>query len=363
VEENVMNYKRWISKIVGLSLLVTLLLTACGASQPTGPNPAKRGYATMAFDSKSKKVIMFGGSTGSYDLLSSYNFETWAFDVITHQWTQMQPTSAAPPRGGGGMAYDTESDRVIEYGMVSGPDFSTYEPASTWAYDYNTNTWKEVAPGPDNHLGARLVYDSESDRIILFGGLNLSENFLYSDTWSYDFNADTWTEMKPTTSPPGRNFQAMTYDAKTDRVLTWGGSTWDSTQPVDNGSMWAYDYNTNTWTEKKPGPGAVPDMRDYPEMVYDAKADRTILFGGIPIGNGETDDKVWIYEYKTNTWTKLESGSGPGQISRFTMLYIGATDKVFLFGGQVGSTLFNYTDASWIYDFNANAWTNVTSKP
>jgi N-acetylneuraminic acid mutarotase len=389
-----MNNKKRISQIIVMTLLVALLLSACDAPQPapttvlittvqptsvpptavtptatvipieiSGANPSKRGYATMAFDSESQKVIMFGGSTGDYRLLSSYNFETWVFDVSTNKWTQMKPSSASPTKGGGGMAYDKESDRVITYGMGSGPDFSTYGPPETWAYDYNTNTWKEVAKGPANHLGARLAYDAESDRIILFGGFNLSDNSLYNDTWSYDFNTDTWTDMKPTTSPPGRNFQAMTYDAKSDRVLTWGGSGIDPLQPVDMCSVWAYDYNTNTWTEKKPGTGPLPDMRDYAEMAYDTKADRTILYGGVPIGSGKTDDKIWAYEYKTNSWTKLEPVTSPGLLSRHSMLYIDATDQIMLFGGQVGSTLSNYTDATWIHDFNTNTWKNVTSKP
>jgi N-acetylneuraminic acid mutarotase len=106
------------------------------------------------------------------------------------------------------------------YSVANGPDFSTWGLADTWAYDYNTNTWKEMAKGPPKHLGARLAYDSESGRIILFGGSDIATWRYINDTWSYDFNTDTWTEMKPATSPPGRNYQAMIYDAKSDRVLT-----------------------------------------------------------------------------------------------------------------------------------------------
>src|SRR5437660_1798272 len=36
-----------------------------------------------------------------------------------------------------------------------------------------------------------MVYDSQSDRVVLFGG-SLGATFL-ADTWEYDFNANSWT--------------------------------------------------------------------------------------------------------------------------------------------------------------------------
>ncbi len=132
------------------------------------------------------------------------------------------------------LAYDAESDRVILFG---GANEVAWGLNDTWAYDYNTNTWTEKSPGPAKHLGARIAYDAESDRIILFGGYNLA-GILFNDTWAYDFNLDTWTEMKPSISPPGRNYQAMTYDAKSDRVLTWGGvDAYDKLSPPTYGHM------------------------------------------------------------------------------------------------------------------------------
>ena len=164
--------------------------------------------------------------------------------------------------------------------------------------------------------------------------------------------------MKPSTSPPGRNYQAMTYDVKSDRILTWGGLNLAGVKPVDE-SIWSYDFNTNTWQEMKPVQGAHPGGRDYPVMAYDAESDRTILFGGAPLGGGET----WAYNYNTNTWTKLEPNTVPGNLSRHAMVYGTAADRVILFGGQVGSTQFNYTGETWTYNLNANTWTNVTAHP
>jgi hypothetical protein len=153
------------------------------------------------------------------------------------------------------LVYDSESDRIILFGGATG---ATRETASilndTWAYDYNTNTWTEMAKGPEDHLGYRMAYDSESDRSILFGGMVYPRIKLLNDTWAYDFNTDTWTEMQPSTSPPVRNYHAMAYDTQADRVILFGGS--DSR---DKGipDTWAYDFNTNTWQELERGEGNI----------------------------------------------------------------------------------------------------------
>jgi hypothetical protein len=365
-----MNHKRLVSQMVSLTL-VALLLTACSVPQPTStlvppgttpptavpptpvpptpapptptavpaPPPSPRGYISMAYDVESDRGILFGGQTGDWTLNASYNSETWTYDVSANKWTEMKPISGPGIRVAADLIYDAESDRVLLFG---GADPYTMGLDDTWAYDFNANTWREMARGPANLLGARLAYDAESDRVILFGGYHYS---LLNDTWAYDFNSDTWTEMKPSTSPSPRNFHAMAYDAESDRVIIWGGS---------DPSVWAYDYNQSTW-QKMPFDSG-PSPRDYPSMAYDPKADRMILYGGFDTGNDET----WAYDYNTNTWTKLAPGTNPGELSRHAMMYSTAADRVILFGGQVGATEYKYTDHTWSYDLNANTWTNVT---
>ena len=326
--------------------------TAAPTATPTESlNPSPRAYTSMAYDVESDRVILFGGQKGDYRFAYNYNDETWAYDVTANKWTQMKPPSGPTRRSAATLTYDAESDRVILYG--GGIPSNNWGLADTWAYDFNTNIWKQMANGPANHLGDRLAYDAESDRIILFGGYDMA-GFYVNDTWAYDFNSDTWSEMKPRTSPPGRNYHAMAYDARADRVLVWGS---DSDTPVDN-SIWSYNFNTNTWQEKKPGAGAHPVSRDYPVMAYDTESDRMILYGGFPLG-----DETWAYAYKTNTWTKLEPNTVPGKLSRHAIVYSTAADRVIVFGGQVGSTQGKYSGETWAYDYNTNTWTNVTPIP
>jgi N-acetylneuraminic acid mutarotase len=324
----------------------------------------------MAYDAQSDRVIIFGGQIGNIVSGDYIDYDdTWVYDLTANQWTQMEPLSVPTVRSGAELAYDVESDRVIMFGGFSSAIFW----ADEWAYDYNTNTWMKIAKGPGNRLGTSMAYDEESDRIILFGGwyMNMS-GFIENDTWAYDFNSDTWTEMKPSISPPSRNNHAMVYDSKADRVLMWGGTDLDGKyadfmwggmdldgKPADF-SVWSYDFNTNTWQEMIPDQ-THPNGRDFPGMVYDAESDRTILFGGELAG--ESYGEIWAYDYNTNTWTKFESSTGPGYRSRQGLVYSTAADRVILFGGQVESTEPKYSNETWTYDLNTNTWTNMTSYP
>ena len=310
-------------------------------------NPSPRGYVSMAYDSESKQVILFGGQTGFYGDSANFSNETWAFDVTTNTWKEMKPSTSPSPGGAGALAYDVESDRVI----LCGNTLTLSASGTTYAYDYNSNTWTTMkAKGPSGHLGLKMAYDVESDRIISFGGFSTQTWSYYDDTWAYDFNSDSWVEMKPATNPPPRNFHMMTYDSKIDRVLMWGGGGGPH-------EMWAYDFNTNTWeqTQAKGGPG----RRDYGVFTYDAASDLIVLFGGNPGGSND----VWSYDYNQNEWKKMDSSEGPRFLSRHAFVYIPDTDRFMLFGGQLGGKEFTYTQQTWMYNLNTNSWEDVTRSP
>ena len=380
-----MNYKNELLAVAGLALVV-LLLGGCAISTPiptatltqsiasavptvaatalptefSSLNPSPRGYFSMAYDSKADQVILFGGLTGNEGLPSSCNGETWAYNVAANRWTQMKPPSGPTVRDSTEMAYDSKADRVIlfggalEYGKV-------VVLADTWAYDFNTNTWTEMANGPANYGFGSIVYDAQADRIILYGGSDATYVGFSPDTWAYNYNTNTWTDMKPSISPPARNTQVLVYDTKANRVIMWGGDTgWEERIALRDENVWSYDYDTNTWQEIKPPQGTEvwPDTRDWASAAYDSKSDRMIMSGGYYQAG---TDETWAYDYNTNTWTKLEPNKAGGMLSASAMVYSSAADRFILFGGLVGNSAdTDYTGETWSYDFNTNTWTDVT---
>jgi hypothetical protein len=374
-----MNCYRFMSGSICFSL-VAILFAACASATPSATpvppptwtpihptaepvegitlNPAKRAGSDMAYDTRTDRVIMFGGSEARpcWDDCPLID-ETLIYEAATNTWIQVSPPDPPDPRVDTAMAYDAESDRTILYaGFVSNENFS---PQETWSFDMRTVTWAKMKnQGPPNRYGHSMVYDSESDRIIVFGGWSFAENVGTNDTWAYDYNTDTWTEIESAVKPPGRNFQAMAYDSKADRVIMWGGDTGG----VNDTSVWVFDYNSQTWQEKKTSGG--PAMRWLHEMAYDSEADRTILFGGYT-GSGAlapnyslNSAETWAYDFNSNTWTLLNPAANPGAISEFGMAYLESADRLLQFGGIMNDG--NISDKTWLYDFNLNAWTGVT---
>jgi uncharacterized protein YbdZ (MbtH family) len=272
--------------------------------------------------------------------------ETWAFDPATKIWEKR----VGMITGEGPMVYDSQSDRIIVYLEVGfkDKDVTQFFPLKkTLAYDYNTDTWTDMNPPEPptaNYIGARMVYDSESDKAILVGG---------SHTWVYDFEANTWTDMLPAGDfPPGENFQAMSYDAGADRVILW------QCEPTTllKCRIGVYDYNSNTWETRETDTS--PTVRYYCTMVHDPKTGLNILFGG----EGEkVSDETWGYDYVSNTWKLLSPANPPSQRAWHGMVYDSKSRNVVIFGGGIHK--FAFTNETWVYDSVKNEWSNVTANP
>ncbi len=304
--------------------------------------------ASMVYDSKSDRVVLFGG-VGLPTLASSLHTdvygpalvnETWAYDFQTSTWTPMNPPLAPSDRYTALMVYDSQSDRVILFGGY------TYfgESNETWSYDYDNDTWTPMKPAvsPPPSWGASMAYDSLSDRVILFSQPLYGNT---NETWSYDYDNNTWTPMKPAASPPFRPDASMAYDSQSDRVVLFGGYTYFG----ESNETWTYDLHANTWSLRNPP--LAPSGRAYASMAYDSKSDRAILFGGYTYF-GESNE-TWSYDYDNDTWTLLDSSVY--EAGEPATAYDTKADRVVLFEGGNGET--------WSYDDDTNAWRFLAGTP
>jgi N-acetylneuraminic acid mutarotase len=314
--------------------------------------PSPRDYVAFAYDSQSDQIILFGGGTQLYQYHHA-DKETWAYDIEENTWTNMKPAPKPRNMAAATMAYDSESDRVILFGGCLGQTVWN----ETWAYDYESNTWTKMSDGPEGLMGPRMVYDEESDKMILFGGVDYDTFSFYDDTWVYDYNSDTWTEMQPEENPPGLNYQAMAYDAESDRVLISAMHPVNGI-PSDEYILWAYDYNSNTWGDLSLG-NTEPLSRVYAAMAYDAESDRSIMFGGLDFMSGYVYDDTWAYDYNSDSWQEMDPIVNPGNLSKHFMVYVSSEDKVYLFGGDLCTDVCQLSNQLWTYDFNTNTWEQI----
>ncbi len=288
--------------------------------------PAQYGMA-LAHDLATGKIFAYGGS----------DYHLWSLVPATGVWHNVRPFSRPPPQSGVALAYDSQSDRVVMFG-----------PAGTWAYDFNSNAWMDMQPAVSPPLRSlhAMAYDSKSDRVILFGGYAVIDGTVFGDTWGYDYDTNSWSNVSPAVSPSPRLMHAMGYDSESDRMILFGGEgpTYASLQDT-----WAYDFDQNRWFEEVPSSALA--ARYAHAMSYDSEADRIILFGGSALGR--LTNETWAYDANTRTWEARQPRSSPPARYEFAMAYDVHSRRTVLFSGQVESPTANDT---WSYDYETNAW-------
>jgi N-acetylneuraminic acid mutarotase len=98
-----------------------------------------------------------------------------------------------------------------------------------------------------------MAYDAESERSILFGGMDFMAGIVYDKTWAYDSDEDSWQEMDPVVNPGNLAKHFMVYVSSKDKVYLFGGDLCTDVCQLSN-ELWTYDYNTNTWEKIIPEP-------------------------------------------------------------------------------------------------------------
>jgi N-acetylneuraminic acid mutarotase len=319
----------------------------------------------IVYDIESDSLLHYGGwipeqTSSGYSSIQSYSNESWIYNFTSESWQNLEQLNNPGPRFSYSIAYDIASDLIVLFGGASSED--EYR-GDTWSFDMNTNTWTNMSPvsSPGVRFGASMVYDSESDVIILFGGLDFPELFGHhvQQTWVYDLDTNIWTNMEPTTQPIGRHHASMTYDTESDRVILFGGYV---SSAVDEASSdtWSYDYNTNTWVQMDPDSN--PEGRFYGALTYDNSSDRAILYGGgwDYSTNSELGD-TWAYDSNSDSWELMSPDPHPPERWRHSMTYRAADDSILLIGGSFGDIEGGErrSDAFWEYNYENDSWSNL----
>jgi hypothetical protein len=274
---------------------------------------------------------------------SGWFYDMWRF-IPDSGWEQLDSScdfetcAEGVPDSIAGLAFDTGSNRLV---TANGETVASWDPQSS--------VWEErQAPGPTGILGAAATYDAQSDRIILFGGLDVAGRSVSDQTWTYDLDGNAWTEMAPAGQPGAGNFHVMAYDGESDRIILFGGA-----DLADRalGDTWAYDFETDIWTRMSPPTS--PPARYYTAMAYDGAGDRMILFGGTDNSESATFDDTWSYDYNSDTWTQIDA-VGPTVRGWHGMAYDAESKSVVAFGG--GLDRVDVTDETWIFDPTTDTW-------
>lgn len=224
--------------------------------------PPGRTFPGLAYDNARKQLVLFGGNGvlfGTDSDSDTFLDDMWIWDGV--RWTEFNgetPQARAEPA----MAYDSSRQRIVLFGGHRTIDGRRLRLGDTWEWD--GRRWEQRSvEGPSARNGAAMTFDSNRNRVVLFGGSGAT-----GDTWEWD--GDHWRRIA-SADAEGRFNSVMAYDETAELVIRFGG--WTGKSRV--GDTWEYDGKEWKKVLEEGPPG-----RNHSAMVYDSNRHVIVMFGG-----------------------------------------------------------------------------------
>ncbi len=201
--------------------------------------------SAYAHDAEGKRFVFYAGGS------------TFSYDPVKRVWADLAPATHPMKETGGkllwaSMAQDTASRQLILFG--GGNVQSERGDPGTWVYSHAKNAWTRLAldEQPPQRANSQLVFDPVRKKVILFGGDQLDQ--LVADTWEFDPATTKWTRHSPPVGPSPRAGHALLWLPKSKRVLLVGGYGYASSTDYVGAfyrrlplELWLYDPAAQRW--------------------------------------------------------------------------------------------------------------------
>ncbi|HET7711837.1 MAG TPA: kelch repeat-containing protein [Thermoanaerobaculia bacterium] len=203
-----------------------------------------------------------------------------------------------------------------------------------------------LAKNPSARSYSRMAFDARSEQVLLFGGSTMIDagtrkSYDLNDTWTWD--GQRWIQLYPATVPTGRSIHVMVYDSNHSRVLMFGGR---NGRDILN-DTWA--FQNGDW--RRLDTPASPPGRTHAGAAFDSVRDRVVLYGGFTISaDGKTTTTFTdTWEFDGTTWTQVVQ-EGP-KVTYPRLAYDAARNQTIM----VGMNDKNET-VTYVYDAGARSW-------
>jgi Galactose oxidase, central domain len=218
-----------------------------------------------------------------------------------------------------------------------------------------------LANHPSPRIQAKMAFDESTGTGVLFGGRTLEDGatglaYSIDETWLWV--RDQWVQRFPAERPGGRSAHAMVYDSNRQRVLLFGGRA-EATQLRGKFTLLndTWQWKNGNWQQLETGNS--PGVREHPDMAYDRARDRVILFGGYRYAaDGKTIEPLYdTWEFDGNTWSEVQSAANGPQVDKPLMVYDRARNQTILLG-------IDKTFKTLMYRWNheSRSWETVTAE-
>lgn len=262
------------------------------------PTPGPRVGHSAVYDPTSDRMVIFGwADTVPWILSNATGLQG------TPSWSPMSlggPPLPSPNRAYHTAVYDPSSNQMIVFGGYGDTTLSDLWVLTN--ANGTGGTWRQLSPagGPGPRLQHSAVYDPDSSRMIVFGGEDrLAPTAVFDDVWVLT-NANgvrgtpAWIRLSPTGGPPtARRNHTAVYDSTLNRMIVFGGNNLSAGNLND---VWVLNHangtgGTPTWCQLSPG-GTPPAARTGHTAVYDPVSNSMVVFAGNG-SNGLLND-VWV---------------------------------------------------------------------
>jgi N-acetylneuraminic acid mutarotase len=199
-----------------------------------GPQPSGRRDHTMTAVANGTRLLVFGGSSVPRVHGQSKCDDSWIFNVLSAEWTQLTAgaTGVWPnERIGHAMAAVSDTS-VLLFGGQTGADYAGYALDELWSLDVPSTNWTQLTAGatgawPSARFGHAMVVVSDT-RVLLFGGQTATGTGTErsDELWSLDVPSTIWTQLIQVGAsgawPSARRWHEMAAVSDT-RVLLFDG--------------------------------------------------------------------------------------------------------------------------------------------
>jgi hypothetical protein len=269
--------------------------------------------------------------------------------AATPAWEQLAADAPGPvARFDHTLAADDTAKQLIVFG---GRDANFAAFSDTWVFDLDARTWTQIeADGPAPRFGHAVAVDQESRRLYLFGGQN--QDSFFNDTWQFDLESRRWEQLDAgdQTAPSPRYGLAGILDGSGGFIVSHGFTfegRFDDT--------WSFSLGEASWSDVSPSDGVRPLKRCLHEQVWNASAKRMLLYGGCSSGFGPCPQgDLWSYDPSDRAWVELTPASGPAARSNPALVWDSRTERTYLVGGLTDG---GYTADAWSGTLDADAFT------
>lgn len=250
--------------------------------------------------------------------------------VADGQTITAQSALAPPARAHHSMVYDAAARRVLVVGGSTSNDggktYSTFD--DIWSFD--GKSWTGGGASGAERSGMAIAFDTKRNRLLAFGGYcpcRKEDGGRYPDL--VELTNGRWVTIASIPTRPTTDAK-MVYDARRDRMVLFGGVAAGNKRLNDT-----WEFDGTSWRSFA---GVSPEPRGDFAMAYDSQRARTVLVGGF----GDPASETW--EFDGATWSRVNT-TGPAART-LAMVYDTRRHQMVFFN-----------DASETWSWNGQAWT------